>query len=273
MASAAAQTATAQTATAQATAQTATAQTAAPLQQAEEAYANVDFEAVRDHALESLRGGGLNPSQLIRTYELLGVALSGLGDTDAARDYFVRLLGLAPDHELDQSVNPQMRDPFLEARGLWAARTERLGIEVGLNRAQSSLRVQVTDPTQQARQIRVAARLEGETDFTLAQTPVAPAINAPLPGAGEADRVEYYVELLDMHGNVMLAEGSPFDPRVVGRMRMADGDGGSGGLFEDPIFWVVVAVVVAAAGGVAAAVVVDQRSRIGVSTQITFGVD
>jgi len=44
------------------------------LRQAEEAYLNVDFEAVQSHALEALRSGNLTPEQLVRTYELLGVA-------------------------------------------------------------------------------------------------------------------------------------------------------------------------------------------------------
>jgi len=243
-----------------------------PLQTAEAAYMNVDFESVRDNALEALRGGGLTPDQLVRTYELLGVAHSALGETDAARDYFVRMLGVAPDHDLDASVNPQMRDPFLEARGLWAARAERLEIEVGLNRPQSALRVALADPTDMATRVRIAARLEGEAQFTNAEYDATPTMNAPVVGADEADRVEYYVEVLDTHGNVMVSEGSAFDPRVVGRLQVQGGAEGES-FFEGPTFWIIVAAVVAVAGGVTAAVIVDQRSRIGVQTGISFGVD
>ena len=257
---------------ASASAQDADAAPRSPLQAAEAAYMNVDFEAVRDNALESLRGGGLSPEQLVRTYELLGVAHSALQETDAARDYFVRMLGVSPDHELDASVNPQMRDPFLEARGLWAARTDRLGVEVGLNRPASALRVALTDPTEMATRIRIAARLEGEAQFTTAEYEISPVLNAPVVGAAEADRVEYYVEVLDVHGNVMIAEGSAFDPRVIGRMRLEAGGGGPS-FFDGPTFWVILAVVVLAAGGITAGVIVDQRSRIGVQTGISFGVD
>ncbi|MCB9595521.1 MAG: hypothetical protein H6719_22565 [Sandaracinaceae bacterium] len=243
------------------------------LRAAEEAYLNVEFEEVRDHALEALRGGGLTPAQLVRTYELLGVANSALHETDTARDYFVRMLGIDPDHELDASVNPEMRDPFLEARGLWAARAGRLRIEVGLDRPNSALRVQVIDPTDMATRIRVAARLEGDAEFVTQEYEATVELTAAVTGAGSADRVEYYVEILDMHGNVMLGEGSAFDPRVVGRMRVEGGGGGGVTIFEEPVFWIIVAAVAAVAVGVTVGVVVDQRSRIGIQTGISFGVD
>ncbi len=243
-----------------------------PLQAAEAAYMNVDFEAVRDHALESLRRGGLTPEQLVRTYELLGVAHSALRETDAARDYFVRMLGVAPDHELDASVNPQMRDPFLEARGLWAARTDRLSVEVGLNRPASSLRVVLSDPTEMATRIRISARLEGEAQFTTAEYESVATLNAPVVGAADADRVEYYVEVLDIHGNIMIAQGSAFDPRVIGRMQLQAGEDGES-FFDGPAFWLILAAVAVVAGGITAGVIVDQRSRIGVQTGISFGVD
>jgi len=246
----------------------------AHLRQAEEAYLNVDFEAVQSHALEALRSGSLTPEQLVRTYELLGVA-NAISDPDAARDYFVRMLGVDPEHELDASVNPQMRDPFLEARGLWAARTTRLGVEAGLDRANSAVHVSLIDPTDMARRIRVAARLEGEAAFTEAEFDASGEVDAPVAGAGDADRVEYYVEVLDVHGNVMLAAGSEFSPRVVGRLRAADGgEGGGGGtIFEEPVFWIIVGAVAAVTAAVVIGVVVDQRSRIGAQTGISFGVD
>lgn len=243
------------------------------LRAAEEAYLEVEFEQVRDHALEALRGGSLSPEQLVRTYELLGVASSALREGDAARDYFVRMLGIDPDHELDASVNPEMRDPFLEARGMWAARAGRLRIEVGLDRPSSALHVQLIDPTDMAQRVRIAARLEGAAEFVTQEYEAAVDINAAIAGAADADRVEYHVEVLDMHGNVMLAEGTAFDPRVVGRMRVEGGGGGGPSVFEEPVFWIIVAAVAAVGVGVAVGVVVDQRSRIGVQTGISFGVD
>ena len=249
----------------------ASAQASSHLRAAEEAYLDVDFERVRSRALEALRGGGLTPPELVRTYELLGVASSALRDNTVARDYFVRMLGIDPDHDLDASVNPEMRDPFLEARGLWAARAGRLRIEVGLDRPTSSLRIQLVDPTDMAQRVRVAARVEGTAEYVTQEHAASVELSTAVTGADSADRVEYYVEVLDMHGNVMLAAGSAFDPRVVGRMRM-EGGGGGASFLEEPVFWLVVAAVAVVAAAVTIGFVVDERSRIGAQTGISFGV-
>lgn len=244
------------------------------LARAEAAYLEVDFDATHRHALAALRAGGSTPAQLVRIYQLLGIAASALGRDDEARDHFVRMLGLDRDAELDASVPPRLRDPFLEARGVWAARTGRLGIQVGLDRARSSLRIELSDPSATARRVLVHSRLEGETQFVTQDAEARGAIDIPVQGAAAADRVEYYVEVLDEHRNVMLAEGSAFEPRVVGRERVAAGGGGGGpSIVEEPVFWVIVGAVVAVAAGITIGVVADQRSHIGAQTSITIGID
>ncbi|MCZ7684251.1 MAG: hypothetical protein M5U28_37935 [Sandaracinaceae bacterium] len=121
------------------------------LARAEAAYLEVDFDATHQHALAALRAGGNTPEQLVRVYQLLGIAASALGREDEARDHFVRMLGLDRDAELDASVPPRLRDPFLEARGVWAARTGRLGIQVGLDRARPACAS--SSPTRAARPV------------------------------------------------------------------------------------------------------------------------
>ena len=237
---------------------------------AEEAYLDVDFEETRDRSLEALRGGGLRPEELVRCYMLLGVASSALHEEDAARDYFVRMLGIDPDAQLDESVNPQMRDPYLEARGMWAARPGRLEIEAGLDRNTSSVRVELHDPTDMARRVVIAARLEGDAQFTAAEYAAAATISAPVTGAAGADRVEYYVAILDSYGNTLHVEGSEFEPRVVGRMR---GGSQGGNLWEEPVFWIIVGAVAVVVAAVAIGVLVDQRSRIGIQTGVQLDID
>lgn len=248
------------------------------LERAEAAYQGIDFEATRVHALEALRGGGLDPEELVRVYQLLGISNSALGDTDAANDYFVRMLGIDPDAQLDGSVNPEMRAPYLEARGFWAARQGRLGIEAGLDRSISAVHIELRDPTGLARRVRVAARLEGAAEFTTVEYQAGAVVNAPLEGASEADRVEYYVEVLDTHGNVMIREGSAFSPHVVGRTPLGGGDvtapaAAGGTVLDEPVFWIVLTAVLAAGAGVAIGVIVDSRSRIGAQTGVSFGID
>lgn len=247
-----------------------------PLAAAETAYLEVDFEGTRDHALAALRAGDNTPDQIVRVFLLLGIASSALGDEGAARDYFMRMLGIDPNATLDDSVPPRLRNPYLEARGAWAARPGRLSVTAGLDRSSSAVRVELRDPVEMARRVRVAARLEGEAEYTVNEYTSQSVILARVPGAAEADRVEYYVEVLDMHGNVILADGSAFDPAAVGRTAAAQnssgGDGG-GGILEDPVLWIIVGAVVLVAGGITLGVVLDQRSRIGIQTGITIGLD
>lgn len=245
------------------------------LSRAEAAYQEVDFDETHRHAVAALRAGGNTPEQLVRIYQLLGIASSALGREDEARDYFVRMLGLDRDAELDESVPPRLRDPYLEARGVWAARPGRLGMQVGLDRASSSLRVELADPTAMARRVIVHSRLEGEAQYVTQDAEARSAISIPVQGAASADRVEYYVEVFDEHRNVMLAEGSAFEPRVVGRERVPVGATGPAGpsFFEEPTFWIIVGAVVAVAAGITIGVVVDSRSRIGAQSSITIGID
>ncbi len=249
-----------------------------PLTRAEDAYQAVDFEATRDAALEALRSGQLDPAQLTRTYELLGVSSAALGELDAARDYFLRLLWLDPSAQLDDSVSPRMREPYLEARGARTARSGSLSVEAGIDRATSRVHVTLRDPSAMARRVRVAARLEGGTDYTVQEYEARAELAAPLSGADTADRIEYYVEVLDLHGNVLLAQGGPFAPRVVGReptsasSGSSEGGDGGGSIVEDPLFWVVlIGAAALVGGGVGLGVGLDQQSRISVQSEVAFG--
>lgn len=245
------------------------------LERAESAYLEVDFDGTYEHALEALRAGGHQPDQLVRIYQLLGTASSALGREDEARDFFIRMLGLDRDAELDASVPPRLRDPYLEARGVWAARQGALRVQAGLDRARSSLRIELADPTDMARRVRVHARLEGEAEYRTHEGEARSVTDAPVEGAASADRVEYYVEVLDEHGNFLMTSGSAFEPRVVGRERVAGGVAPAGGpsFFEEPVFWIIAGAVVATAAAVTVGVVVDQRSRIGAQTSISIGID
>lgn len=255
-----------------------------PLQAAEQAYAEIDFERTLEHAGEALQAGHQPPDRLARIYQLLGVSAAALGDPDGARDFFQRMLAIDADAELDDTVPPRLRAPYLEARGIVSARSDRLAVEVGLARAQASVRVALTDPFQMARTLRVHARIEGAVEFTTIESEAMAEVLAPLPGADTADRIEYWVEVIDPYDNQLLLAGSEFEPRTVGRPAVAVVEGGVGGggpvtphqpsIAEEPLFWVAliggVAVVGAAIG---IGVGVDAASHVPVQTGVRFGVD
>lgn len=244
------------------------------LRQAEAAYLEVDFEGTRTHALQALHAGGHSPAQLVRIYTLLGTASAALGREDEARTFFVRMLGLDRNAELDESVPPRLRDPYLEARGVWAARPGTLGVQINLDRSRSALHIALEDPTDLARRVVVHTRIEGEAQYGSAEAEASATVDVPVVGAADADRIEYFVEVLDEHGNFLVREGSPFQPRVLGRERRAAGaPAGGPSIVEEPVFWIVVGAVVLVGAAIAVGVAADQQSRIGAQSSISIGID
>jgi hypothetical protein len=250
------------------------------LARAEQSYLDVDFDGTLSAAQEALREGGHTPAQLVRIYELLGVSSAAVGENERARDFFVRMLAIDMSADLDDTVPPRLRAPFLEARGIVTSRPARLGAEVGLARVQSALHVALTDPFQLGRTLRVHARLEGTLEFATREEAAQPVMFARLDGAATADRVEYWVELVDPFGNQILVLGTEFEPRVVGRVSTAPGGGGGGAggggggdIASEPWLWIVIGVVVVGGGVTAGVILGDQASRLELRTGVTIGID
>jgi hypothetical protein len=248
------------------------------LEAAERAYLDVDFERTLEHASAALQAGGHDPDRLGRIYELLGVSAAALGDTEGAREFFERMLAIDPDATLDDTVPPRLRAPYLEARGIISARSDQLDVEVGLDRVRAAVRVALRDPFEMARLIRVHARLEGSAEFTSLESRAQPEVLAPLPGSDSADRVEYWVEVLDAYGNKLTTVGSEFEPRTIGRLAVGGSssagpgaDTGGSNIFEDPLFWIIAGGVVLVTGGVITGVLVDEASHVPVRTGVSFG--
>src|SRR5690606_17365149 len=101
-----------------------------------------------------------------------------------------------------------------------------------------------------------------------------------------ADRIEYWVELIDPYGNQLASMGSEFEPRTVGRVAVvgappaggpatggttAPTDGGGGSVIEDPLFWIIAGGAVVVVGAVVTGVLVDEASRVPVQTGVSFG--
>ncbi len=218
--------------------------------QAEEAYLNVDFERTLELCQQALAEGRHAPDRVARIYELMGVANAANGDEEAARESYVRMLALAPDAQVDTNLAPRLRSPFMEARGVWATRSERLGAEARLVRQRGGLRVVVTDPLGMGVQVRVLSRVEGEM-VALNEQMFEPSesLLVPIDALPEADRIEYVVQLLDEHGNRLVELGTEDEPRSVGRERSTAPVGETDEGSKIPLWvWGIVGGAVAAAG-------------------------
>jgi len=244
-----------------------------PLAQAQAAYSEIDFEGTLRYAREALDRGGYGPRQMLRIFEFVGMAAAALDRVELARDAYTRLLALDPSFQLDEGLSPRFREPFLEARGYWAARTDRLEARVILARARGALRIDTTDPLGMGHSLRVLTRLEGETEYSEAELPMAPQTYVEVPGSSEAPRVEYVVQILDRHGNRLVELGNEDAPEVVGRPI------GSGGRVEEgpesrAWLWAVIGVsaAVVVASIVATGVVLGlQSGEVGIRTGVDLG--
>ena len=253
------------------------------LADAEAAYLDVDFERTLSEAQGAIESGELGPTELARAYELLGVSAAALGDADTARDCFLRMLSIDEERQLDDTVPPRLRAPFMEARGELTARADRLGVEVVIARAYSALRVTLTDPFEMIQGIRVHVRVEGgDGEWTIIEEDYEAEIMASYSRAASADRLEYWLEVLDPPGNRIAVVGSEFEPEVVGRPAPAPaagapgggaaGGGGGGGpsIVEEPAFWIVLGSVVVVGAAIGIGFAVDAQSRVSLVTQVSF---
>lgn len=257
------------------------------LQEADAAYSNVDFESARTAASSAIETGGLSPTELVHAYQLVGVSSSALGDTTAAREAFVMMVSIDPDVRLDDTVPPRLRAPFLEARGQVSAHS-RMSAEVQLARAYGALRIALTDPLELVNTVRMHSRVEGTVEFTTVEHEPDDEIMSRASGASSADRMEYWLECLDSHGNQLLLLGTEYEPLVVGRAAAAttggDGGGGGGGgsgggggggggpgIAGDPVFWLIIGGVVLVGAGIGVGFAVDSQSHVGLSTGVRFG--
>jgi hypothetical protein len=174
-----------------------------PVEAAERAYKDVDFETQLAQATRALEEGHHEPATLANIYRLLGIAHAALGSPDAAKQAFMMLLAIDRDIALEQVLSPRLRTPYMEARGFWDVSHTRLELEPTLDPASGALDIALSDPLRMGSRVRVMAG--AATERAIADLAAAPRVvvdaAALAPQAGQPLRVE----LLDPHANVLLA--------------------------------------------------------------------
>lgn len=200
-----------------ASAAVASAQDDDPLAAAEAAYQAVDFERTLEVAGQALEAGGHSTAELARIYELVGIAAAALGDEDRSRDAYTHMLALRPDTQVDMSLAPRLRSPFLEARGYWAAQRSGFGAEVTLNEHRGELLLRLNDPLHMAAAVVMYSRVLGSTEaFHQERRDAAPRLTFGIAGYESGAQVEYYARAVDAHGNDVVELGAEDDPVILG---------------------------------------------------------
>ncbi len=218
------------------------------LSEAERAYQEVDFERTLRLAEAALEAGGHDVDESARIYQLIGIAAAALGDEDRSRDAYTHMLALRPDTEIDLSLAPRLRSPFLEARGFWAAQPAGLGARVSLLSRRGELRLTLSDPIRMAASVVMVSRVAGAEPQQV-QREAASELRFALPGF-EGGQVEYYARVLDGYGNAVVEIGSEDEPHVVGQPR-APGPARTSDLDTVVVVALVVAAVLVVGAGLA----------------------
>jgi hypothetical protein len=198
-----------------ATAPGASAEPSPDISAVEEAYREVDFEAVRQRAAGAIRAGGHTPAEMARLEFLLGVSSAALGLQEDARAAFIRLLGIDPTQKLDRELSPRLRAPYLEARGFWSSNRERLTLSTRLE--SNALNITLSDPAKMVNRVRLRMRAAGQREYLDSLRAARPALQVAIPENAEDRDVELAVALLDQFGNVVSEQGSETEPMLVRR--------------------------------------------------------
>jgi hypothetical protein len=196
-----------------ASARTASAEPSGDLGGVEEAYREVDFEAVKQRSAAAIRAGGHTPAEMARLEFLLGVSSAALGSTEDARAAFIRLLGMDPTQKLDRELSPRLRAPYLEARGFWSSNRERLLVTARLE--SNTLSLALSDPAKMVNRVQVRLRSAGQGEFLDSVRVARPTLRITLPENAKDHDVELAVALLDQFGNTVAEQGTQAEPMIV----------------------------------------------------------
>jgi hypothetical protein len=196
-------------------ARSALAQPSPDLGAVEEAYREVDFEAVKQRSAAAIRAGGHSPAEMVRLEFLLGVSSAALGSPEDARAAFIRLLGMDPSQKLDQELSPRLRSPYLEARGFWSSNRERLTVTARLE--SNTLTIALSDPAKMVNRVQVRIRSAGQDEFLDSVRVARPMLRIALPENAKDRDIELVVALLDQFGNTVAEQGTQADPVLVRR--------------------------------------------------------
>ena len=178
------------------------------LADARQAYAAVDYENTRALAQAALEQGGNDHGATSELYFLWAIAAAALDQTEEARAAFKHALAANPGLKLDRGLSPKIRAPYQEARGALIGADGRAPLQVDVRRRGTKMELAIRDTQALVDGVELSTRLHEGQAFAR-QHFRAGALRQVSVAAPE---VEFFVRLLDRHGNVLLELGSESSP-------------------------------------------------------------
>lgn len=259
----------------------------ADLENAEQLYANLNYEEANKLAAGVSKQHGLTHDQLVRAFRLVALSHAVLDREDPSRDAFIQLLTYDPEYQADPNLGPRVTTPFFEARGFWRGQPIKPGVEATATvkaKEAGTLKITVRDPTHIVKKASAGYRWGGTGEFTLKPVQPGEAVLLDIPEPpGNATRFDYYVQALDDKENVVLEAGTALSPKtvIVEKPAAAAGPGVAGGgkektksVTSSAAFWGILGGVLVA-GGVAAVVIAtrpkDEATNVSLSPVLNCG--
>lgn len=232
------------------------------LEKAEQAYANLDYDASSKLAQSVVKQRGLSHSELVRAYRIIGITQAILDHEEASRDAFVMLLTYEPDYQADKNLGPKVTTPFYEARGFWRGQPVKPGIDATATvhaTEAGALKVTIRDPSHIVKRAEIGYRWGGTGTFKTKLATVGDPNNIDLSEAPTGTtRFDYYVQAFDDKDNPVLESGNPGTPKTVTvevEKTVVPPSGGEkkegSSIASKPGFWAVVGGVVVVGAAVA----------------------
>jgi len=192
------------------------------------------------------RAGGHGPARLALLFRLTGEVAVTLGQGAAADTAFQRLLALDPGAALPEGTSPKIAARLEAARAALGGRSLRVDID---RRDRAVIANVVSDPLDMVASVRIRA---GAAERSAARDPASAALRVPLPRS--ADPSPARIDVLDEHGNVLLAMERAAAPQAAPPARPARVDLTAAPERDDPpllargLTWTAAAVGVGAVG-------------------------
>lgn len=186
------------------------AETSSRLAGARKAYAEVDYDGTRTLARAALERGGNSRAATAELYLLWATAAAALGHPEEARTAYSFALAANPELKLEKSLSPKIRAPYLEARGALSGADGRPPLEVTLQRRKQELELGLHDMLRVAASLELSTRADERSEFVKQRVDAAPARRVPTPQGSE---LQFFLRVLDSHGNVLLELGTEEEPR------------------------------------------------------------
>ena len=235
------------------------------IEQAEERYAQADFDGALDLLAEAEAADDLERADVVDLLVTRALVNLGAGEAEAYEDSLRQLATLEPDYRMGPQFPPHVREQFETIRE--ESRPLELTASAEVIAGAVRVQTQLSDPGNLVRRLRIGGR-----DGSTGPFQVESGRELEVPAAAGAT-VQWYAEAIGPGGAVVARVGSPDEPRTEsihadlgteGGGELTDEGGGGAG-------WIVLGVVAGllVAGAVVAAILFATASE--VNDETTFG--